>query len=82
MTILMTMVSISKSALEARMLGYFRQVERTVEELVVTSGGRPVLRIVPFVEKRSVDDVFDDVRGRLTIVGNPDEPTLVEWPDA
>ena len=67
MTIVMAMVTVSKSALKARMLEYFREVERTGEELVVTSDGVPVLKVVPFRQTRSVDDAFADVRGQLSL---------------
>jgi len=80
MVIVMTMVTISKSALKARMLEFFREVERTGEELVVTSDGVPVLKVVPFTEARSVDDSFADVRGALTWTGDIDAPTDAEWP--
>lgn len=82
MTIVMTMVTISKSALKARMLEYFRQVEQTGEELIVTSDGIPVVKVVPFTQKRSVDDAFRDIRGALTWTGDIDAPTAEEWPDA
>jgi prevent-host-death family protein len=80
MTMVMTMVTVSKSALKARMLEYFREVERTGEELVVTSDGVPVLKVVPFTETRSVGDAFADVRGALTWTGDIDAPTDAEWP--
>ncbi len=80
MTIVMTMVSISKSALKARMLEYFREVERTGEELIVTSDGVPVLKVVPFSQTRSVHDAFADVRGQLTWTGDINAPTDAEWP--
>ena len=79
MAIVMTMATISKSALKARMLEYFREVERTGEELVVTSDGVPVLKVVPFSETRSVGDAFGDVRGQLTWTGDIDAPTDAEW---
>lgn len=60
----MTMVIVSKSALKARMLEFFREVERTGEELVVTSDGVPVLKVVPFTETRSVDDAVGRRRVR------------------
>ena len=78
----MTMVTVSKSALKSRMLEYFRQVEQTGEELVVTSDGRPVLKVVPFTETQSVDAAFADIRGKLSWKGDLDEPTHGEWPDA
>ena len=76
------MATVSKSALKARMLEYFRQIEQTGEELVVTSDGRPVLRVVPYVEKATVDGMFADVRGRLAFIGDPDAPTTEEWAEA
>lgn len=79
MPIVMTMVTVSKSVLKARMLEFFRQVEQTGEALVVTSDGVPVLKIVPFSEQRSVEAVFGDVRGTLAWKGKLDAPTSSEW---
>jgi prevent-host-death family protein len=76
----MTMVTVSKSALKARMLEFFREVERTGEALVVTSDGVPVLKVVPFTETRSVEAAFADVRGQLTWTGDINAPTDAEWP--
>jgi prevent-host-death family protein len=39
---------VSKAAFKARALEYFRDVERTGRELIITDRGRPVLRLVPF----------------------------------
>lgn len=78
----MIMAAVSKSALKARMLEYFRQVEQIGEELIVTSDGIPVLKVVPFAQKRSVDDAFSEIRGALTWTGDIDAPTAEEWPDA
>jgi prevent-host-death family protein len=57
------MPAVSKNVLKAKMLEYFRQVEDTGEELVVTDRGRPVLRVVPIRTFESPDAVFADVRG-------------------
>ena len=78
-TMVMTMVTVSKSALKARMLEYFRKVEQTGEELIVTSAGRPVLRVVPYLSLESVSGLFADVRDRLTFSDDPDAPTSDEW---
>ena len=45
---IIVIMSVSKSRFKAKALEYFRHVERTGEELVITDRGRPVLRIVPF----------------------------------
>lgn len=76
----MTMVTVSKNVLKARMLEFFRQVEQTGEELVVTSDGLPVLRVVPYTRRESVEDVFGDVQGRVLFLEDPDTPTSTEWP--
>ena len=61
------METVSKSALKARMLEYFRRVEESGEPLIVTSNRVPVLKIVPFPGRGSVDELFADVRGRVTL---------------
>lgn len=43
---------VSKGKLKARMLEYFREVERTGEPLIVTDHGREVLEIRPLAKKR------------------------------
>ena len=40
--------SISKTRFKAHALEYFREVERTGCELVITDRGRPVVKLVPF----------------------------------
>jgi prevent-host-death family protein len=42
---------VSKGKLKAKMLEYFREVERTGEPLIVTDHGREVLEIRPVVKK-------------------------------
>lgn len=59
------MTIVSKSALKARMLEYFRQVEQTGEELIVTDNNRPVLKVVRISTRQPAAEVFADVRGRI-----------------
>ena len=84
MTTIMTMVTVSKSALKARMLEYFRQVEETGLPLVVTDHGKPVLQVVPYAEKRPMADVLAEFRaiGPVRFAGDPNAPTIEEWDDA
>lgn len=72
-------MQVSKSALKARMLEYFRKVEQTGEELIVTDNNQPVLRITPIRPKRTAQEVFGDLRGRIRYAGDILEPTLGEW---
>jgi prevent-host-death family protein len=73
------MKTVSKSALKARMLEYFRRVEETGEEIVVTDHGRPVLRIVPIPKRTPASETFVGVRGKVVYHGDILEPTTGEW---
>ncbi|MCU0635017.1 MAG: hypothetical protein MUE41_09100 [Gemmatimonadaceae bacterium] len=81
LTGVLTMVTMSKSQLTARLLEFLRQVETCGVDLVVTDRGVPVARIVPFCERRPVDGVFADLRGKLRWTGDLDAPTIHAWPD-
>lgn len=72
---------VSKSALKAKMLEYFRRVEETGVELVVTDNNEPVLRIVPIRKRVPAAALFADVRGRVIYREDPVSPTTDEWPD-
>jgi prevent-host-death family protein len=74
-------MTVSKSLLKAKMLEYFRQVEETGEELVVTDNGRPVAKVVPILTRRSAADLFADVRGRVAYHEDIFAPTTDEWPE-
>jgi len=76
------MNTVSKGVLKAKMLEYFRKVEETGEELVVTDNNEPVLRIVPIRKRIPADILFADVRGRgIVYHEDPLAPTSDEWPD-
>ncbi|WP_373046694.1 type II toxin-antitoxin system Phd/YefM family antitoxin [Vulgatibacter sp.] len=71
----------SKSALKARMLEYFRLVEQTGEELIITDNNRPVLKVVPIRQRRPAREVFGDLRGKARSGEDILEPTTSEWPE-
>ena len=73
------MLTVSKSGLKARMLEYFRQVEQTGEPLIVTSHGKPVLKVVPLQPKRTVDAAFAEIRKKAEVYGDLCEPETAEW---
>ena len=75
------MDTISKSKLKANLLRIFRQIEERGEELIVTDRGRAVLRIQTIAQKKSVEEVFADVRGEVIDYEEINEPTLAEWGD-
>jgi antitoxin (DNA-binding transcriptional repressor) of toxin-antitoxin stability system len=71
--------TISKSKLKARMLEVFRDLEANGGELIVTDRDRPVLRIVPIQEKKSVEEVFGQYQGKVIYNEDINAPTTDEW---
>ena len=73
------MQTISKSKLKTNMLQIFRQIETSGEELIVTHHNKPVLRIVPIHQGKSVDDLFATLHGQVSYNADIDEPTMDVW---
>jgi prevent-host-death family protein len=68
--------SVSKSAFKAKALEYFREVESTGAELVITDHGKPVLKIVPFAH--DPEEALRSLRGTVVRFEDPLEPVGVE----
>jgi len=64
--------TISKSKLKAKALEYFREVERTGTELIITDHGRPVLKLVPY--RRERDSSVSSLRETVVRYDAPTEP--------
>lgn len=74
------MNTVSKGVLKAKMLEYFRQVEQTGIELIVTDHRKPVLKISPIKQpKLSVDEAFFGLRGKVNYFEDINTPTTEEW---
>ena len=56
---------VSKGKLKAKMLEYFREVERTGEPLIVTDHGREVLEIRPLAQIGSKYEIMAKLRTQL-----------------
>lgn len=67
---------VSKSKFKAKALDYFRQVETTGKELVVTDRGKPVLKIVPY--RGDAHDARRALRGSVLRFDDPTAPVAVE----
>jgi len=68
--------SVSKSAFKAKALEYFRDVEHSGKELVITDHGKPVLKIVPY-DFNSLEDL-KALRGTVLRYDDPLEPVGAE----
>jgi prevent-host-death family protein len=64
--------SVSKSAFKAKALEYFRDVETTGQELVITDHGKPVLKIVPYCHDPA--EALQSLRGSVLRYDDPLEP--------
>jgi len=71
-------VVVSKSKFKPHALEYFRQVEETGEEIVITSHGQPVLKVVPYSENPMA--TLESLRNTVMKYEKPFEPVAVkEW---
>jgi antitoxin (DNA-binding transcriptional repressor) of toxin-antitoxin stability system len=73
------MQTVSKSALKAKMLQYFRNIEESGEELLVTNNGKPVLKVIPFQPLKTCLEVFGSYQGKVKYHGDLLENTSDEW---
>jgi antitoxin (DNA-binding transcriptional repressor) of toxin-antitoxin stability system len=70
---------VTKGKLKARMLEYFREVERTGEPLIVTDRGREVLEVRPLGPKKvTAAEVLDWYRSGSGSGIIPDEDELMK----
>ena len=68
----------SKSKLKPRLLEYFRKVEKTGKELIVTDHGKPVSKIVPYSEDPA--SALKSLRNSVLRYENPTSPVgLEDW---
>ena len=69
---------VSKSSFKAKALEYFREVESTGRELVITDHGKPVLKIVPYSHDPA--KALRALRGSVIRYVDPLEPVgLEDW---
>jgi len=69
-------LAVSKSRFKAQALEYFREVERSGKELVITDHGRPVLKVVPYAEDPAA--ALESLRGSVLHYDDPLEPVGAE----
>ena len=69
---------ISKSQFKPRALQYFREVEKTGKELIISDRGKPVLKIVPYTE--NPEETLKFLRNTVIKFEDPTEPVgLEDW---
>lgn len=74
---------VSKSKFKPAALEYFRRVQETQEELIISDHGKPVLKIIPYREaKTNTIDPLTKLRGTLKRYEQPFEPIEEIWESA
>ena len=69
---------VSKSKFKPRSLEYFRKIEESGEELIITDHGRPVIKIVPYSEKPF--EALNILRNSVIKYEKPTDPVnICEW---
>ena len=69
---------ISKSKFKPKALHYFRIVQESGRELIISDHGKPVLKIVPYRE--DINEKLDVLRNSVKIYIDPTEPVgLDDW---
>jgi prevent-host-death family protein len=69
---------ISKSEFKPKALHYFRIVQKTGKELIISDHGKPVIKIVPY--QYNSDDVLSSLRDTVHEYIDPMEPVgLEDW---
>ena len=70
--------TVSKSQFKPHSLEYFRRIEQTGEELIITDHGRPVLKVARYVT--DPEECFRGLRNTVLKYSDPLEPVGAdEW---
>ena len=69
---------ISKSQFKPRALHYFREIEKTGKELIISDRGKPVLKIVPY--RDNTEETLKALRDTVVKYDDPTKPVgLDDW---
>ena len=63
---------VSKSCFKPKALEFFRQVQETGQELIITDRAKPVLKIIPF--QKQPQSVLEELRNSVRRYDDPLKP--------
>jgi prevent-host-death family protein len=75
------MLTVPKGVLKSKMLEYFRNIQSSGEELLVTDHGKPVLRVVPIKETKPIKELFLKYQGKAHYHQSETSSETEEWGD-
>lgn len=73
------MITVSRGTIEKKPAEYFKKVEQTGEEIIVTRNKVPVFKIISLRRTGKVEELFADVRGKIKYRGDLMQPETEEW---
>lgn len=68
--------TVSKSQFKAQALEFLRNVEKTKTPLVITHGGKPVAKVIPYKEELDQEAILKSLRGSVLKYEDPTEPAI------
>jgi antitoxin (DNA-binding transcriptional repressor) of toxin-antitoxin stability system len=68
--------TVSKSRFKPKALHYFRDIQKSGRELIITDHGKPVLKIVPYHEDTQV--VLKELKNSVKRYDDPTEPVATD----
>lgn len=68
--------SVSKSRFKPQALKYFRQIQESGQELIITDHAKPVLKIVPYQD--APQEILKELRNSVIRYDDPLEPVAVD----
>lgn len=69
---------ISKSQFKPQVLEYLRMVEKTKKSLIITHGGKPVVKVIPIKEDDEDEKILIELRNSVIFYNDPTEPVNIE----
>lgn len=73
------MLTIAKEDIEKNFPKYLSIIEETGEDILVTSGNVPWIKLTSLARKQNVKDAFQDARGKIKYHGDVLQPETEEW---
>ncbi|MCC5636157.1 prevent-host-death protein [Nostoc sp. CHAB 5844] len=73
------MKTVDKNQLKANLLEFLQLVELEGEEILVTDGNKPVVRISQYNKASSTEELFKDMRGKVQYFEDLTTPTTEQW---
>lgn len=73
------MKTVDKSQLKANLLEFLQLVELEGEEILVTDGSKPIVRISQYEKTPATEELFKNMRGRVKYFEDLTTPTTEEW---